>query len=193
MSLPRSHFRLDAEHILRPIRLGDGAALARAYLANREHLAPWEPTRSEAFFTEAVQEEQAQQCVTDAASGRSIRFVIESDDGEIRGRMNLNNIVRGAFWSADLGYWIDVSRLRRGLASRAVDRVAEHAREELRLHRLQAATLLHNTGSQRVLTGAGFERIGSAPKYLRIAGEWQDHLLFQLLLEEPLSPRRERP
>ncbi len=193
MSLPKSQVRLDAEHILRPVRVGDGAALARAYRANREHLAPWEPTRSETFFTEESQEEHARQCVTDAASGRSIRFVIESDDGEIRGRMNLNNIVRGAFWSADLGYWIGVSRLRQGLASRAVSRVAEYARDELGLHRLQATTLLHNIGSQRVLAGAGFERIGLAPKYLRIAGEWQDHLLFQLLLEEPLSPRRERP
>ncbi|PVE96120.1 GNAT family N-acetyltransferase [Microbacterium sp. TPD7012] len=191
--MPKSAVRLDAEHILRPIRIGDGAALARAYVANRDHLAPWEPTRAESFFTQEFQERHAQECETDAASGRSIRFVIESDDGEIRGRMNLNNIVRGAFWSADLGYWIDVSRLRRGLASRAVERVAAHAREELRLHRLQAATLLHNIGSQRVLAESGFERIGLAPKYLRIAGEWQDHLLFQLLLEEPLSPRRERP
>lgn len=186
-------FRLDSEHILRPVRLGDGAALSRAYLANREHLAPWEPTRSEAFFTVASQEEHAQHCVDDALAGRSIRFVIESDDGEIRGRMNLNNIVRGAFWSADLGYWVDATRLHRGLASRAVARVIEHSRTELRLHRLQAATLLHNLGSQHVLLGNGFERIGMAPKYLRIAGEWQDHLLFQRLLEEPLSARREGP
>ncbi|MGO4487173.1 GNAT family N-acetyltransferase [Microbacterium sp. 2RAF4] len=186
-------FRLDSEHILRPVRLGDGAALSRAYLANREHLEPWEPTRSEAFFTVASQEEHAQHCVDDASAGRSIRFVIESDDGEIRGRMNLNNIVRGAFWSADLGYWVDATRLHRGLASRAVARVIEHSRTELRLHRLQAATLLHNLGSQRVLLGNGFERIGTAPKYLLIAGEWQDHLLFQRLLEEPLSARREGP
>jgi ribosomal-protein-alanine N-acetyltransferase len=61
------------------------------------------------------------------------------------------------------------------------------------LHRLQAATLLHNSGSQRVLADNGFERIGIAPQYLRIAGEWQDHLLFQLLLDEPLSEPRERP
>lgn len=88
-------FRLDSEHILRPVRLGDGAALSRAYLANREHLAPWEPTRSEAFFTVASQEAHAQHCVDDASAGRGIRFVIESDDGEIRGRMNLNNIVAG--------------------------------------------------------------------------------------------------
>jgi ribosomal-protein-alanine N-acetyltransferase len=186
-------FRLDSEHILRPVRLGDGAALSRAYLANREHLAPWEPTRSEAFFTVASQEAHAQQCVVDASAGRGIRFVIESDDGEIRGRMNLNNIVRGAFWSADLGYWVDATRVHRGLASRAVARVIEHSRTELRLHRLQAATLLHNLGSQRVLLGNGFERIGMAPKYLLIAGEWQDHLLFQRLLEEPLSARREGP
>lgn len=185
--------RLDAEHILRPVRLGDGAALSRAYLSNRDHLAPWEPTRDDAFFSVASQEQHAQQCVEDAVSGRGARFVIESDDGEIRGRMNLNNIVRGAFWSADLGYWIDASRLRRGLASRAVAQTAEYARTELRLHRLQAATLLHNLGSQRVLLGNGFERIGLAPKYLRIAGEWQDHILFQLLLEEPLSALREGP
>lgn len=185
--------RLDSEHVLRPVRLGDGAALARAYRSNREHRAPWEPTRTATFFTEEWQESDAERCVADAEAGRSARFVIESDDGEIRGRMNLNNIVRGAFWSADLGYWIDATRVRQGLASRAVNSLAEYAREELRLHRLQAATLLHNIGSQRVLLGNGFERIGSAPKYLRIAGEWQDHLLFQLLLEEPLSQRRERP
>ncbi|WP_337006158.1 MULTISPECIES: GNAT family N-acetyltransferase [unclassified Microbacterium] len=186
-------FRLDSEHVLRPVRIGDGAALSRAYLSNREHLAPWEPTRTEAFYTVASQEEHARQSVDDAAAGRSIRFVIESGDGEIRGRMNVNNIVRGAFWSADLGYWIDATRLRRGLAAHAVGDVAAYARNELGLHRLQAATLLHNVGSQRVLLGNGFERIGLAPKYLRIAGEWQDHLLFQLLLEEPLSPRRDGP
>ncbi|WP_226533184.1 GNAT family N-acetyltransferase [Microbacterium paraoxydans] len=185
--------RLDAEHILRPVQVGDGPALARAYLVNREHLAPWEPTRSEAFFTVAAQEQHARQCVEDADAGRSIRFVIESEDGEIRGRMNINNIVRGAFWSADLGYWVDAKRLRRGLAGRAVAQLAEYSRTQLRLHRLQAATLLHNLGSQRVLLGNGFERIGMAPKYLRIAGEWQDHVLFQRLLEEPLSSRREGP
>lgn len=173
---------LDAEHVLRSVRTGDGEALARAYTANRSHLAPWEPVRSEEFFTTAWQEAHARQCVEDAATGRSIRFVIESADGEIRGRMNINNIVRGAFWSADLGYWVDASQTGRGLATRAVAEVIDYARMELRLHRLQAATLLHNVGSQRVLAANGFERIGMAPQYLKIAGEWQDHLLFQRLL-----------
>ena len=55
---------------------------------------------------------------------------------------------------------------------------------ELGLHRLEAGTLVHNVGSQRVLERNGFERIGLAPKFLRIAGEWRDHVLFQLINED---------
>lgn len=179
---------LDAEHILREIRAGDGAELARAYSANRSHLAPWEPVRDEAFYMAEWQESHVRQCVVDAADGRGARFVIESGDGRIRGRINLNNIVRGAFRSADLGYWVDSESVGRGLASRGVRAVAEHAHRDLTLHRIQAATLLHNAASQRVLLATGFARIGMAPKYLHIAGEWQDHELFQLVLEEPISP-----
>lgn len=175
--------RLDAEHVLRPVRAEDGAALSRAYRVNREHLRPWEPARDEAFYTEEWQSRHAERCVADAAAGRSERFVIAASDGEIRGRMNLNNIVRGAFWSADLGYWVAAAWQGRGLATAAVRSIASHARTDLRLHRLQAATLLHNAGSQRVLAVNGFTRIGVAPRYLEIDGSWQDHVLFQLLLD----------
>ncbi|WP_442858654.1 hypothetical protein [Arthrobacter sp. 9V] len=47
---------------------------------------------------------------------------------------------------------------------------------------MQAATLVHNAASQTVLKRSGFERIGVAPSYLQIAGEWQDHVLFQRIL-----------
>lgn len=52
---------------------------------------------------------------------------------------------------------------------------------KLGLHRLQAETLLHNTASQRVLTRNGFRPFAVAPAYLKIAGEWQDNILFHLL------------
>lgn len=181
-------FQLDAEHVLRPVRSGDGAALASAYRANREHLAPWEPIRDEDFFTAEWQEHHARECEAEADAGRSLRFVIEAADGEIRGRANLNNIVRGAFWSTDLGYWVGAGQLRRGLGSRAVATIVQYARVDLGLHRIQAATLLHNHASQRVLTGNGFERIGIAPRYLRIAGHWQDHVLFQRILDDEKAP-----
>ncbi|MGH3421007.1 MAG: GNAT family N-acetyltransferase, partial [Streptosporangiaceae bacterium] len=53
--------------------------------------------------------------------------------------------------------------------------------DDLDLHRVEAGTLTHNIGSQKVLQRNGFERFGLAPSYLRIAGEWQDHILFQVL------------
>jgi len=53
--------------------------------------------------------------------------------------------------------------------------------DELGLHRIQAGTMLHNIGSQRVLERNGFVRFGVAPEYLNIAGKWQDHALYQVL------------
>jgi ribosomal-protein-alanine N-acetyltransferase len=52
---------------------------------------------------------------------------------------------------------------------------------ELGLHRIQAETLLSNVASQRVLDRNGFVRIGMAPTYLKIAGQWQDFILYQLI------------
>ena len=69
-----------------------------------------------------------------------------------------------------------------GIGSAAVEFAVDAARDELGLHRLQAATLPHNAASQRILKRAGFTEIGVAPAYLKIAGSWQDHILFQRIL-----------
>ena len=98
------------------------------------------------------------------------------------GRFSLAGIVRGPFQSAGLGYWVDEQYAGRGLASAAVRVIVDTARDELGLHRMEAGTLLHNVGSQRVLLKAGFQQIGVAPKYLLIAGTWQDHNLYQIIL-----------
>jgi ribosomal-protein-alanine N-acetyltransferase len=71
-----------------------------------------------------------------------------------------------------------------GIGSAAVKFAVDHARTELGLHRLQAATLIHNRASRKILQRTGFQEIGVAPHYLKIAGSWQDHLLHQLILHE---------
>ncbi|HYI32037.1 MAG TPA: GNAT family protein [Glaciibacter sp.] len=90
------------------------------------------------------------------------------------GRFNLAGIVRGPFQNGSLGYWVDSAYAGRGLATAAVNAIVETARDDLGLHRIEASTLLHNVGYQRVLLNAGFEQIGLAPRYLQIAGAWQD-------------------
>lgn len=49
----------------------------------------------------------------------------------------------------------------------------------LDLHRVQGEVVTDNHRSQRVLERNGFERYGLAPSYLKIAGQWQDCVLFQ--------------
>jgi ribosomal-protein-alanine N-acetyltransferase len=63
--------------------------------------------------------------------------------------------------------------------------VLEVAFGELGLHRVQAGTLVHNLASRRVLAKNGFAEIGFAPRYISIAGRWQDHVLHQRLADDP--------
>ncbi|SDQ06236.1 GNAT family N-acetyltransferase [Quadrisphaera sp. DSM 44207] len=163
----------------------DAPALADLLRASREHLAPWEPERDEAHSTEAEQRRLVAAALAQHREGRTVPLVIV-EDGDVVGRVTVADVVRGAFQSAHLGYWVAQARTGRGVATAAVARAVRVAFDDLGLHRLQADTLVHNTASQRVLARNGFTRIGMAPRYLRIAGRWQDCLLHQLL-HEPRS------
>ena len=174
---------LPAGVTLRVLRPDDGPALAAAYTRNRAHLAPWEPVRPPEFYDASRQAELVATELESLAAGRSAPFVLEQD-GALVGRVNLADVVRGAFWSCHLGYWVDAALAGRGVMTAAVEAACAYARDDLGLHRVQAATLPHNDASRKVLARTGFELIGTAPRYLRIAGRWQDHVLFQRILHD---------
>ena len=160
----------------------DAPALAALLRASREHLAPWDPERAEDFFTEASQREGLLVSLEAHAQGRGVPMVILAG-GALVGRISINDVVRGAFQSAHLGYWVGAGHTGRGVAGAAVAQVVRLAFDELELHRLQADTLVHNAASRAVLARNGFAPIGLAPQYLRIAGRWQDCLLHQLITD----------
>lgn len=166
---------------IRVVRVSDAEELTAAYRRNREHLAPWEPRRNEDFFTEAGQAASIESKLSLFIAGSDVPWVL-LDAGRIVGVMTLSGIVRGPFLSAHVGYWVDKEYNGRGIGSAAVAYVVSAARKELGLHRLQAATLPHNAASQKILKRSDFEEIGLASAYLKIAGEWQDHILYQRIL-----------
>lgn len=172
---------INSEVSLRVVSPDDSEILVEAYLRNREHLAPWEPLRSDEFYTEPFQRADIQQRLEANARDESIPLILASHD-KVVGRFNIGGVSRGPFQSAGLGYWVDKDYLGQGLASAAVRAIVTQARDRLGLHRLEASTLVHNTASQRVLTNNGFVQIGMAPQYLQIAGHWQDHNLYQVIL-----------
>lgn len=167
---------------LRRLRTDDAPALTDLLIRNRAFMTPWEPTRDDDYFTPRWQEGEVARLVALAGTGVMDPFVILDEDG-IAGRITVNNIVRGPLLSASVGYWVDEARGGRGVASAALAALIPIAFGELGLHRLEAGTLTHNVRSQRVLLKNGFVQYGLAPRYLRIDGAWQDHLLYQLLDE----------
>ena len=169
----------------RRITLGDAPAIAELLRANREFLAPWEPIRPEGYTTVDGQREVVRAALEQHEQGSTLPHVIVDDSGRVVGRITLNDITRGPFQSCSLGYWLSAAENGRGLATAAVHDMMRVAFEELRLHRIEAGTLLHNVRSQRVLERNGFVRFGIAPEYLKIAGAWQDHVLFQVLTSIP--------
>ncbi|MEV0643950.1 GNAT family N-acetyltransferase [Phytomonospora sp. NPDC050363] len=167
--------------LTRLITPDDAGVITELCRANREFLAPWEPLRDEDFFTFEHQLGLIAGSLKAHEEGRNLPHVILGDDERVVGRVTLNGIVRGAFQSCSLGYWVAEDQNGRGVATAAVGEILRIAFTELNLHRVQAETLPHNTGSRRVLERNGFTAFATAPDFLLIAGRWQDHLLHQIV------------
>lgn len=176
-------FQLPGNVVLRVLEEGDGPKIAEAVKRNREHLARWDPARSEDYFTADWHNRHLPRQLESLADGDALPLII-ADGAHIVGRVDLSRIVRGPLQSAVIGYWIDYAYTGKGLVSAAVAQTIAFARDELGLHRLEAGTMLENFASQAVLRKAGFTEFGLAPRMLLIAGRWEDHRLFQLLLHE---------
>ena len=166
----------------RLLQLSDVAELTALVQRNRTFLAPWEPARGAEHFSGEHQRQLVRTALAAYTAGSMVPLLILGPEGAVAGRLNINGIVRGAFQSGVLGYWVGQEYNGAGLASAAVAEAAARA-AQMGLHRLQAETLVHNARSQRVLEKNGFVQYGLAPQYLKIAGRWQDHRLFQKILD----------
>ena len=156
----------------------DVGVLTALALANRDYLEPWQPTAAAAAYTEAGQADGIESALRAFEQGTAVPYVIDVD-GAVVGRIGLNSIIRGAFQSASIGYWVGSDWTGRGVATAAVGAMVDLAFGPLGLHRVQGETLAHNRASRRVLERNGFTEYGAAPDYLRIAGRWQEHVLYQ--------------
>ncbi|MDQ8199640.1 GNAT family protein [Pelagicoccus enzymogenes] len=111
-------------------------------------------------------------------------FVCRVSDDRIVGVVNLNEIVRGAFQSAYVGYWGVAEFAGQGLMKEGLARVVDRAFKVMALHRLEANVQPGNQASIGLVSGLGFRKEGFSPKYLSIGGEWRDHERWAILREE---------
>ena len=168
---------------LRPFAQSDAEALLGLRLKNRAFLTPFEPQRPTNIYTLSAQRQQIASDEDGFSSGRRYAFGIYTG-GVLVGRVSLDNVVRGAWQNATLGYFVDHEHNGRGIATQAVVAAVAYGFDEAGLHRVQAGVMPRNGASIRVLEKAGFRFEGTSLRYLQINGRWEDHNMYAITSEE---------
>jgi [ribosomal protein S5]-alanine N-acetyltransferase len=117
------------------------------------------------------------------AQGLLAAYVIEDlRGGELLGGASLHHFdpLRDV---VEVGYWLFVAARGRGIATRSVQLMTEHALAN-GIWRVEAHVRIGNTASERVLERLGFEREGVKRKYLRHGDERVDATMFSLLPDD---------
>ncbi len=170
--------------VLRHPQAGDYEAWARLRDESRAHLQPWEPTWGPDELTRASFRRRINRYAQEIREDRGYPFWVMTPSGQLMGGCTLSNVRRGVSQTASLGYWMGVHFAGKGCMTAAVKLMLGHAFGALGLHRIEAACLPVNEASRKVLTKCGFTEEGFARKYLKIDGQWRDHLLFGVVEEE---------
>jgi ribosomal-protein-alanine N-acetyltransferase len=173
---------------LRPPATADYAQWSKLRGDSRDFLTPWEPAWAPDELSRAGFQRRLRRYAQTARDGTGhMFFVFDRKSGELAGGCQLSNIRQGVAQSAvTLGYWMGKKYAGQGLMTDAVVALVRHAFDRMSFHRVEAACIASNAASRRVLAKAGFNAEGTARKYLKINGEWQDHLLFAIVAGDPI-------
>lgn len=150
--------------------------------ASRGFLTPWEPTWAADELSRGSFRFKLRRYTEDARDDKAhALFVFRETDSALVGGVTLSNVRRGVAQTASLGYWAGQKFANHGYITAAVRAVVRYAFDQLDLHRVEAACQPENAASRKVLEKAGFTQEGVARAYLKINGDWRDHLLFGIV------------
>lgn len=174
---------IQTDHVLlRTPQMTDYPGWAELRAQSRDFLTPWEPLWASDELSRASFRRRIRHYMRDLREDMGYAlFIFSAETGTLVGGLTLCNVRRGVTQACTLGYWVGAPYARQGYMTAAVRAVIPFVFDSLELHRLEAACLLANTASIRLLEKTGFTREGVARRYLRINGAWQDHLLYGLL------------
>lgn len=149
---------------------------------NRAHLAPYEPLRDDEYFALENIQNRIINSLNDYQQKRILLLVVTlKNDQKIIGSINFTNFVYGVFQACYLGFSLENASQGKGLMYESLESSIEYVRENYGIHRIMANHLPDNLRSSNTLKKPGFKKEGYAQSYLKINGEWQDHILNSLV------------
>ena len=175
--------KLTGERVfLRPPKRRDALKWQKLRMSSKSFLVPWEPSWDASSCTRRAYLRYFKNSNYLANMDRAYSFLIfKTDDKTLLGGINIGNVRRGVSQSASLGYWIGEKHSRNGYMKEALKLLIPSLFVDLRLNRIEAATLEENIASKNLLKKIGFKKEGVLRKYLKINGNWRDHVLYGLL------------
>ena len=175
--------KLTGERVfLRPPKRRDALNWQKLRMSSKSFLVPWEPSWDASSCSRRAYLRYFKNSNYLANMDRAYSFLIfKTDDKALLGGINIGNVRRGVSQSASLGYWIGEKYSRNGYMKEALQLLIPSLFIDLRLNRIEAATLEENVASKNLLKKIGFKKEGVLRKYLKINGSWRDHILYGLL------------
>ena len=175
---------------VRPLRTRDAGRWSELRIRDERWLSPWEgrppdaPDSSWADRHNPVAYGIALRTWRrEAKAGRCLPFAVTLD-GDLVGQVTVMSVVRGAFQSAAIGYWVASEVAGQGVMPTALALVVDHCFSEVGLHRVEVNIRPENGPSLRVVEKLGFRREALHEQYLHIDGAWRDHIGFALTAQD---------
>ena len=153
-------------------------------IENKKHLFGWEPERSPCYFTAKETSKRVEASLQDFQLGKSLTLVgFNKDKTKIMCVCSFSNITYGVFQACNLGYSVSEKEQGKGLMFEMLNSSISYVSDTYGLHRIMANYMPFNNRSENLLLKLGFKKEGLAISYLKIAGEWQDHVLTSKILD----------
>ena len=111
-------------------------------------------------------------------------LVVLRATGELVGVINLNDVARGNFQSANTGYYVFLPHAGKGLMREGMLLVLKRAFQKLKLHRVEANIQPENGASIALAKSCGFVREGFSRRLVKVRGRWKDHERWAILAED---------
>lgn len=104
--------------------------------------------------------------------------------GEVVGQLNVSNIIYGSVGSCIIGYWIAPEFAGKSITTKAVALTTDYLLNVAGLHRVEIDIRPENSASLRLVEKLGFRYEGLKERFIHINGDWRDHYVFALTLED---------
>ncbi len=158
---------------------------------NRDHLQRYSPVYPNDYYTLDYWKQQLTNHADDFQNDKSLHLCLYEKEcpNTVIGTIHFSSIIRRAAQFCFLGYGIAHKVEGRGYMKEALRASITYAFEEMNLHRIMANYVPTNERSGRLLKSLGFVAEGYARDYLRINGEWQDHVMTALINQRWLDEK----